>query len=1546
MLPHKPHSSERLHPAQPVRQPRGNYKSRLPVKSNVTRLRYGTAPPQERGSKPSLSPVAKLEHVPQNSGTTVEGVEAPRKPEASTNRSPTQVLRPQVALEDLRAKSGNAQGLAIRYTSVDDPEHGHAHTSKRGNLPTISDRKDVLADHQTARDSYQTRAKCTNTSLNISPSLSSERIGDYITVGQTSSPTIMSRSRQDVGMSGRIIPELRSLMSVPKSDYVLPSTPNVPLTTTPSSRYSESPRVWSSRDTTPTSMSSYSPALVHSFSPSHKLSPRNLDQPAPWLNAAWDVAGQSPLDLLDDVTQKETIVSDGTSFSTLLPSPGVKRPRPRKKRSHADNRPPLIPPPRKSSAKFASFDRSMRGPKQPTDTVRSNGTPLQSEIIGESRRKFGHADAEYVRKSRYDQKPERPSREGVNFLSESRSHSPFTKRDIGTLPPLPSTSGGQNFPMSHELQFNQGQMVEEIAQKMSSRQAPADRISPRATGLTAGRSVRRASSADSADSHRASREQRSHHGDHAEPSQSNEMETKSRRFRFLGRKTKSKKDDSHLDKPAKTLRKGPAAGTGYENVPTMLRSTRRPSIGGIQGRQGSLATAPKSASGSVTSLRSHGSSERESDMDDFLSQRLEPIILRGGGGPLGSHPSLNDENEVPLSKLNDRERGTTQRATATSPQTDIFSAENLVARSPSLIAHDTTMALSSPQYSNDTAIASEPYNITDAFRSTILDKRAKASRWNIFSRNRKASHGMAEAETPSKLTVTVAPTPDARPLAFYAMDDAESDVEDIELYDDVAGHKPCPSWISAGSDLDSQKAPHHKLRRQQGYSILLPSPPINVSEFQNLQRSPSPRVFFHQENTTDFGNETLWSSPAEQQGSVQIDHAPTASSSPDREPTSFAKYFSRPFRPERVPPRTETFPSIQSLKATSSSVNSNTTDFYGCTRSHTAPPYHINTDKISDIQGTWDPSTGYELLEYSPKTASEIPAPLTPKTRSSGAPGARIRQDEVWREYDDLIDHVLSPFGSPQVTDTSVSHAHEQRRSSLAPSRIIPEFRGLLDQQPAKPFTATERVASFEPHSTRSEPLIPISPLQTPSTLLPPLASPKSSESVRLRRSRITSALRSSVTPSEPISERGSIETKDDAVFVTSSRQQQRDSSHHGDASSILDLDNISTAPHTLSHQINTTMLDIAERSRDGPIALSNLRYGALMTSRWLSFGRVLFSPAHDKLQDSVNDRILVIDGLGNDDWSFYCALTYPNATVYNLSGRDPFTARTPTNNDWKAPTNHRNVNHVKLSEPFPFPRSFFTVVVFRYPAAMPEQALRRAISECKRVLQPGGYVELSVIDLDMVNMGNRTRRAVRMLKTRMSVADPDVCLKPAVDNIQRLLGRRGFENLSRCIVGLPVAGAVGSLASESSRASNGSSGGYFSDNGAASTSSRHSRDARGINRARMSDQNFSLSDLLADHSSAGDEKLADVVAKVGRYFFSRCYEWAVLPDGDLERSIWSDRAVLRECERRGSGFKLMIAYAQNPVENRRRTLSEPAKPTPAVMGTAMMREYDRVMRR
>jgi hypothetical protein len=265
-------------------------------------------------------------------------------------------------------------------------------------------------------------------------------------------------------------------------------------------------------------------------------------------------------------------------------------------------------------------------------------------------------------------------------------------------------------------------------------------------------------------------------------------------------------------------------------------------------------------------------------------------------------------------------------------------------------------------------------------------------------------------------------------------------------------------------------------------------------------------------------------------------------------------------------------------------------------------------------------------------------------------------------------------------------------------------------------------------------------------------------------------------------------------------------------------------------------------------------------------------------------------------------ALSYPDATIYNLS-IDPPDAPQEKEDTRQSPygslPNHRHIHHPDMSYPFPFPKGFFAAVVFRFPPVSSETFYRFAVAECKRVLRPGGYLEVSVLDMDLLNMGNLGRRALRSLKEKLHAEDPSVSLKPVSDTLQRLLGRRGFENLNRCFVGVPAAGCI-----PSSREGSGSSSAGPSPT-----------------KESFSQQIHSFGDMLRDTSPAGEAGITRMVARVARWWHTRCYEAETLSNGQA-KSIWSDPALLKECERRGTSLRLMVCHAQKPECAVRRTIS------------------------
>ncbi|KAL1311162.1 hypothetical protein AAFC00_001362 [Neodothiora populina] len=312
-------------------------------------------------------------------------------------------------------------------------------------------------------------------------------------------------------------------------------------------------------------------------------------------------------------------------------------------------------------------------------------------------------------------------------------------------------------------------------------------------------------------------------------------------------------------------------------------------------------------------------------------------------------------------------------------------------------------------------------------------------------------------------------------------------------------------------------------------------------------------------------------------------------------------------------------------------------------------------------------------------------------------------------------------------------------------------------------------------------------------------------------------------------------------------------------------------------------------------------RHAALVTSKWLSFGRVLFSPIHEEAKVGQDVRILILDGLGKE-WSYYCALNYPSCQFYHL-GPEPSAAV----ND--SVPNYRHIPHSSPTAAFPFPRGFFAGAVLRFPKISSDEGYRACISEIKRTLRPGGYLEMSTIDMDLMNMGNIGRKSVRDFKMRIHEVDSRLSLWNQGDSFLTILGRKGFEGIQRCVVALPVAGRISK--SQDSTTSGGNQ--------------HHQANTAGQISAQEELDDPSLFDLLRnnDVDAQQDEQITKTVAKVGRWWYSTCYEEpTTIPAATQAQSIWETPGLLHEGERRGTSLRFLICYAQKPIWSKRRTVS------------------------
>ncbi|PKX99190.1 uncharacterized protein P174DRAFT_447726 [Aspergillus novofumigatus IBT 16806] len=1320
--------------------------------------------------------------------------------------------------------------------------------------------------------------------------------------------------------------EFASLRTTVNTQNLPPPTPIFASASSPSTRYSGSPGIWS-RTSTPTSLSSYSPGIIHSA----KVGPR-FRHPSP---------SESRLPIFSPIMQKsdsqdDPLDSAGDGFPGMTAGAGLSTLSTSTK-NHFDN-----PPNKDGPAKRATPTGNQLPLKTSTKSILPRMTrPNLAENSESSEEQSSGAAGDHgnlkgsVLKGEVSGSghvPSRPSREGTHRLELEPS--PVIRSN---LPPGAVASHRRHGSGASSVALGRSHLVSNVSAATS-----VDSLQSRS-------SARRPSLIPS--SPESMRKSPRTLIKEPKTKQDATSPAKSRRYGLFSKKSNS---ETEVQKPEdRHIRKGPAAGTGHEGYGRYAQRGRKGTVGSNSDTRARSTSTNRSTPRSVSSTKTSVRGRTDMDLDDFLLDRLEPVFITGGGMDGASltktqsgkstsglsvesaqslvkysgsssagystdslpaptaeneqrNPYLNNSTQARLQVSNQAVASSSGLGHAVANDVGSGQASSRPSKRP-----DETPLLFSGEGSSGSGTATE--------QPKTPQKKSKGFKWSFFQR-----HGNAQKEkkptreplvspnTP-QLHATVSPVLVSRPVAHYALVDADSDP--LEVIINHVEESP-PTEIE---DLDSRvEIPAALNIRKQSQSILLPSPPKLQGEFCR-DRPASPKVYFNKDPLLP--NSKASTSSGRPRRLASVGRIPEVISRRDRQHKPALQSFSRPFSmadsPSIAAPATDNLlPELQT-----SSQPTITAQSHGAPRRPLGLGFDLtcpfgDPEVATALNFISGPYSKDEFLTFSPRkdsgfSTSSGSEALAAVTAVVPMPGSDPTEDEVWAEYDDLIDHVLSPEVPGRTLPGESTEDGKLEMATVASKALQAEMNSNVNR-----------------HS-------PVILVDTPAVALTPSSPQPSDGSFHLRRSAIASALHSSITPSSQPSfsdiiasycydqdgRRTSNEKVDDNSASLAPVEQQAAFL----SSSSLDL----SETFETCRQRNTILFDIAERDREGPTAQTNIRSGSLMTSRWLSFGRVLFSPAHNHVKNGELERILVIDGLGNEDWSFYCALTYPNADIYCLTdGPAKTTLKHPA--AWQPPTNHHTVHQDSLEQPFPFAKSFFTVTVLRFPSACSESVQNNIVSECKRVLRPGGYMEMSVLDLDMVNMGIRTRKAVRMLKEKTYLSDPSISLKPASDNLQKLLGLQGFDSLRRCMVRIPVTGVIvrSSASSSSTSSSNPSTSvatGTPSTAFSALTSSSTSAQLPKVHgKSPSNDTDLSLGDLLSDPSPSpsNDESIRKIVAKVGRWWYTRCYEIPVLPNGDASSSIWADKRVLRECQKRGTGFRLLIAYAQKPSEVKRRTAS------------------------
>jgi hypothetical protein len=1047
------------------------------------------------------------------------------------------------------------------------------------------------------------------------------------------------------------------------------------------------------------------------------------------------------------------------------------------------------------------------------------------------------------------------------------------------------------------------------------------------------------------------------------PSPSSESKPFSR-FGFFSRRSKTESAATAAAKDKKA-RKGPVAGTGHEGYG---RFALRGRSGSTTSGSGSTSVGRSASTDTIGTTRppsrkSSIGSKTGSDVDEFLAERLNPITLRGTGaaqtapersqsegsqGSLGDHAATRDLGPVapqsgfamssqvlqqpvllpsPMSETTHSGSPVKRpiRSDSRKPQTEEkgnrFGLSTLSTKrasrrsflggkalaaladsSPSATQLSMGGAISrqntAPIIASGSMLSNEEDRDGIWPRPTRADTQPKAQlkppkKWNFFQRAKSpARKESSSQETPAFIAPRhLAP----RSVAHYAMMDAPPPIDADEL-EKIMLEAESMSDPEPRSDFE-ENVPQRSKSRRHGNSILLPEPPSFVPDFTRPARPASPKVTLQPRGPSPEPSApapppaSMLPQPPSSQISMptlprpsrlaQVGRIPRVISKRDRERKLSDASFSRPFVPTQPSPalKNGSFPQEQ-LVASPELVKARTAeDSPSSTYPSPEPEREVSSipEPRTVFNGTNEFFTFPTRKNSEQSATSSSSGMLNALATTAILPkhGAPPMEDEVWNEYDDLLD-LLSPK-TPKTPKTPLTG------SSLGAPFQYAGFNAKPNMDSVEPSVSSfaKRIRLPSMHDSRL-----LSPM--PSTGTP------------------TSAFRMSDFLNGYLS---AADRQSGRISLPSNGRMSSSTARLSLPLNIRPLSNTTTSKSPVpSHPAPSSpqreddqSVGIAGTDQSSVEAGPDLRFGALMVSKWLSFGRVLFSPTHFELKDPTEDRVLILDGLGKE-WSYYVALTYPKAIIYNL-GADPAdsSADASSAGPIKALPNHRHIHHPSLNSPFPFPKGFFAAVVFRFPIATSETAYHNAFFECKRVLRPGGYIEVSVLDIDMLNMGTRTRSALRSLKTQMQAQEPSISLKPMSDNIQRLLGRRGFENMNRCMVGVPAAGRIPGSKDESFDGTEPMS--------AITDSSANS------NRSP-------LIDILGGQFADGDEGITKMVARIGRWWYSSCYEKFALPEGEVRKSIWADDALIRECEKRSTSLRLMVCFAQKPDCPVRRTIS------------------------
>jgi SAM-dependent methyltransferase len=274
--------------------------------------------------------------------------------------------------------------------------------------------------------------------------------------------------------------------------------------------------------------------------------------------------------------------------------------------------------------------------------------------------------------------------------------------------------------------------------------------------------------------------------------------------------------------------------------------------------------------------------------------------------------------------------------------------------------------------------------------------------------------------------------------------------------------------------------------------------------------------------------------------------------------------------------------------------------------------------------------------------------------------------------------------------------------------------------------------------------------------------------------------------------------------------QAQRVSLREAHRNQLLGKYQLSVLPQSAKKRMSSNVVRGDDQLTDDPDKIrADKEHEALLQmsmSTWhvaatklLNGGRLIAAPIAKRLArqsrmlpgpDGVSRdraRILDLGGMGTGDWAWHAALQYPNTKIYTITTK---AIRQLSNCNIRGPPNHRHVAVDRLTR-LPFGDDQFDLISARELHSTlkmfgenGEDEWEACLTECLRVLKPGGYIEYSVLDSDIMNAGPLgLAKSVEFGYTLQTLGyDPS----PSKMFVNRLY-RAGFEDVRRAWMCLPV---------------------------------------------------------------------------------------------------------------------------------------------------------------